>query len=56
MVREILIEASKSEANNMTNFKGDEEEKRNPSGIRQMLSHGTDGQQTQRTERHLVYC
>lgn len=56
MVIEVLIETSKSEANNRTNFKGYEKEKRNPSGIRQVLSYGTDGQETQRRERHLVNC
>lgn len=55
MVKEILIETRKSGANNMRNFKRDEEEK-NPSGIRQVLSRGTDGQETERRERHLVNC
>lgn len=53
IVREVLIETG--EANNMTNFKV-YEEKRNPSGVRLVLSHGTDGQETQRRERHLVNC
>lgn len=56
MVKEILIETRKSGANSMRNFKGDEEEKKNPSGIRQVLSRGTDGQETERRERHLVNC
>lgn len=56
MVREVSIETSKSEANDLINFKGDEEDKRGPSRMRQLLSHGVDGQETQRRERHLVNC